>query len=199
MMSDLDRDPPIEGTKSTLEDLMKAVEIADASGNADNETPAVEQDVPDATMADVSAEEHDMKRAAKGTDNLDVTKEVDASLSHDVNEKPPSTKKKESDLSFLKPELLLSAYEFKGSDEFNKKEGSNKRGQQAACLKSLNKALSDGYCEIDLQHLCGWYSDLRFCALLDDVMDDALHMWHYRLIVLNPHAMNLSAGNEMFK
>jgi hypothetical protein len=82
--------------------------------------------IPDATMADVSAEEHDMEKSAKGTDDLDVTNEVDASLSHDVDDKPVSTKKKESDLSFLKPELLLSAYKFKGSDEFNKNEGSNK-------------------------------------------------------------------------
>jgi hypothetical protein len=37
------------------------------------------------------------------------------------------------------------------------------------------------------------------CTLLDDVMDDALHMWHYRLIVINPHTMNLSAGTDMFK
>jgi hypothetical protein len=90
----------------------------------------------------------------------------------------------------MKPELLLSANEFKGSDEFNTTSSSNKRGQQAACLKLLNKAVSDGYCEIDLQHLRGWYSDLRFYALLDDVMDDTVHIWHYCLIVINPHAMN---------
>jgi hypothetical protein len=104
-MSDLDQDLPLERNQSTLEDLMKAAAIADASGNADNETPPVEQIVPDANMADFSAEEQDMRRAAKGSEDLDVTKDVDASPSHDVGEKPAYTKKKENDLFLLKPEL----------------------------------------------------------------------------------------------
>lgn len=192
-MSDLDQDLPHENNQGTLEDLMKAAAIAD-----DLEVTKKVDATPSHDVGEKPASTKKKESDVIG-DDLDATKEVVATPSDDLDEKPASTTKKDSDVSFVKPELLLSVYKFEGSDEFNKKDGSNKRGQQAACLKSLNKALSDGYCEIDLQHLRGWYSDLRFCALLDDVMEDALHMWHYRLIVINPHAMNLSPGTDMFK
>ena len=78
-----------------------------------------------------------------------------ASLSCNLDEIFATTESEEKgEVMWMQPELLPSVYKFKGSSEFAKKAGGN-RNQQRMCLTNMQKAHTEGYCEIDLYHLRG--------------------------------------------
>ena len=60
----------------------------------------------------------------------------------------------------------------------------------------MQKAHTEGYCEIDLYHLRPWYSKFRFCALINDTPDGSSFVWHYRLIIMDPLACQVKQGNK---
>jgi hypothetical protein len=122
-----------------------------------------------------------------------------ASLSCNLDEVFASTESEgKGEVMRMLPELLSSVYEFQGSKEFAKKAGGN-RNQLRMCLTNMQKAHTEGYCEIDLYHLRNWYSQFRFCALIDDTSDGSSFVWHYRLIIMDPLACRVkqeSKSNE---
>ena len=119
-----------------------------------------------------------------------------ASLSCNLDEVFASKESKgKGEAMRMLPELLPSVYEFKGSSEFAEKAGGN-RNQQRMCLTNMQKAHTEGYCEIDLYHLRPWYSKFRFCALIDDTSEGSNFVWHYRLIILDPLACQVKQGSK---